>query len=110
MIFWKRLSITKRLGKILHIQSHANKNFVLQLVNKLSTRISKKTRVLIGIPTILVTASILILCWIFLSEHTFFIVIVCLGILAIILQPLIKIYEERKKKNRLKEGFDSKKT
>jgi predicted PurR-regulated permease PerM len=69
----------------------------------LSTRLSKKKRVLIGIPAVFVTASILMLCWALLSRKAFFIVLISLAILAIILQPLVKIYEERKNNRKSQE-------
>jgi flagellar biosynthesis/type III secretory pathway M-ring protein FliF/YscJ len=65
--------------------------------NKMKKSSSRKNIILIGIPTTIITASIIISCWIILSKNAFFIVLSCLMVFAIVIEPLVNIYEGRKK-------------
>lgn len=62
----------------------------------MNAHLSTKKRLLIGIPTVLITAGVLIACWQLLSKDVFFIVLMCLAVIGIIAERLVKIYEKRK--------------
>jgi hypothetical protein len=57
---------------------------------------TKRKKILIAIPTILITALFLFACWYYLSENVFVIVLVVFCILGSIAEPLIIKYEKRK--------------
>ena len=59
--------------------------------------ISKRKRIIIAIPTILITAGFLFLCWYFLPGNFFLFVLIGFAILAMIFDHFAKVYEQRKK-------------
>ena len=63
----------------------------------MSSQLSNRKRVLIGIPVVLITAGILVACWLLYSRNVFFGVLIGLAILGMIAEYFVKKYEGRKK-------------
>jgi len=64
----------------------------------MNTPISTKKRILIGIPTVLMTAGILIACWFLFSEHVFFIILICFFVTGMTAEYFVKIYARKRVK------------
>jgi hypothetical protein len=67
----------------------------------MSLNLPRKKKMLIGIPTILVTGGILVTCWILFSEKVFFLVLISLAVLGVIADHLVKKHERRRNSLRL---------
>jgi uncharacterized membrane protein YhfC len=58
--------------------------------------LTNKKRILIGIPTVLICAAILIGAWHFLPEKYFIIFLICFAVIVLILERFVVSYEKRK--------------
>jgi CHASE2 domain-containing sensor protein len=60
------------------------------------SHLSHKKRLLIGVPVVLITAGILVACWILFPQKVFLVVLISLAILGMIAEYFLKRYERRK--------------
>lgn len=66
--------------------------------HELNTSISTKKRILVGIPTVLITAGFFIAYWFLFSEHVFLIILLSFLGIGMIAEYFIKIYERKRGK------------